>query len=445
MALLVLPVVGLLVLLADSDLDVEWQHQPSHFWLVLAAAAINAVLAWTTGSAASRRRDVRVYLVSLAFLAAAGFLALHALATPRVLLDTKNAGFTLASPVGLLVAAGFAAASSAEPAASAVDASMARARWLKGALLAFMAVWAALSLAELPPFDDPSAPERASGPLVVLAVVGIALYGVAVIRYAALYRRRGAPLILGIAAAFVLLAEAMFAIAVARDWHASWWEWHVLMLLAFGLIAWSAQRQWHEERFSDLYAEDTVAGTREVSVLFADLAGFTTFSERHDPREVSAMLNDYFQQAIPPIVQRHGGQIDRLIGDALMAVFDDRPRQPDHAVRAARAALDIHQTTEAIAASHDGWPRFRVGINTGEALIGVLGAAGGRTYTVIGDTVNLASRLETAAPVGGVVVGPETARRLDPSQTRSLGLLTVKGKEQPVEAYRLVDVDRDTV
>ena len=157
------------------------------------------------------------------------------------------------------------------------------------------------------------------------------------------------------------------------------------------------------------------------------------------------MLNEYFQQAIPPIVQRHGGQIDRLIGDALMAVFDDRPRQPDHAVRAARAALDIHEATEAIAAGHEGWPRFRVGINTGEALIGVLGAAGGRTYTAIGDTVNLASRLETAAPVGGVVVGPETARRLDPSQIRSLGLLTVKGKEQPVEAYRLLDVDRDTV
>src|SRR5688572_12809254 len=91
-----------------------WQHNPSHFWLVLAAAVTNVVLAVVTGDAARRRGDARLFLVSLAFLAGAGFLALHALATPRVLLDTPNAGFVVATPVGLLLASLFAAASSVE-------------------------------------------------------------------------------------------------------------------------------------------------------------------------------------------------------------------------------------------------------------------------------------------------------------------------------------------
>ena len=133
------------------------------------------------------------------------------------------------------------------------------------------------------------------------------------------------------ASAFTLLAEAMIAVARARSWHASWWEWHVLMLMAFGAIAYSARREDGEERFSDLYLDQTAAGKREVSVMFADLEGFTTFSEGRDPREVSEMLNTYLRVAIPPIVREHGGEIDRLIGDAIMATWGTRGDQPDHA------------------------------------------------------------------------------------------------------------------
>ena len=97
----------------------------------------------------------------------------------------------------------------------------------------------------------------------------------------------------------MLLAEAMAAVAFARNWHLTWWEWHLLMLVAFGAIAYSARREEAEERFSDLYLDQTAAGKREVSVLFADLAGFTSFSEGRDPREVSEMLNAYFEAAIP--------------------------------------------------------------------------------------------------------------------------------------------------
>ncbi len=150
------------------------------------------------------------------------------------------------------------------------------------------------------------------------------------------------------------------------------------------------------------------------------------------------MLNQYFEVAIPPIARRCGGEIDRIIGDALMVTFNRRGDQPDHPLRAARAAIAIQETTAAIAAEHPGWPRFRVGINSGEAAVGILGAAGGRTHTAIGDTVNLAARLQGVAPVGGIAVGAETARRLDGARTEALGEIRLKGKAEPVEAYRLI-------
>jgi adenylate cyclase len=104
--------------------------------------------------------------------------------------------------------------------------------------------------------------------------------------------------------------------------------------------------------------------------------------------------------------------VDRIVGDALMATFNTHGDQPDLAYRAARAALRIQQVTDEIADRHPNWPRFRIGVNMGEAALGLLGTFGGRTFTAIGDAVNLAARLGEPAPVGGVVIGAETARRL---------------------------------
>ena len=438
---LALPIVGLALLIAQPRLDVRWEHHPAHFWLVLIAAALSVALAYATGSAARRRNDARVFLVSLSFLAAAGFLGLHALATPGVLLEGQNAGFTLATPIGLLVSSVFAAASSAELEAERAVAVMRRAGQLRGAVLAVMAGWAVVSLLSLPPLSGIAPPERASGPLLVLSVVGFALYTVAVVRYLRLPRHpASAALVIAMASAFVLLAEAEVAVAIGRNWHATWWEWHLLMLVAFIVVAVTAQRQWHEERFAGLYLQETAKGTRDISVLFADLQGFTTFSEHHEPQEVSTMLNEYFGVAIPPVVEQYGGQVDRLVGDALMVTFNTRGDQPDHPERAARAALAIQQVTGEVAAEHLGWPRFRVGVNTGEAAVGLLGTAGGRTFTVIGDAVNLAARLEGAASVGEVLIGAETARRLPTARTEALGPVQVKGKAESVEVYRLVDL-----
>jgi adenylate cyclase len=435
--LVAIPLIALVLLLAAPSADFTWEHHPSHFWLVLATALTSAGLALSTSGVALRRADARLFLVSLAFVAAAGFLALHALATPGVLLDGPNQGFVVATPVGLLIAAAFAAASALPLGPERARAVIRHSTLLRGGLVVVMGAWATLSLGSVPPLDDPTPAERASGVLVVTAALAVALYGLAGWRYLVMGLRSGSPVLLAVAGACVLLAEAMVAVAVARSWHASWWEWHALMLAAFGAIAWSARRQDPEERFSDLYLDDTAAGKREVSVLFADLAGFTSFSEGRDPREVSEMLNAYFEVAIPPIVREYGGQIDRLIGDAIMATWGTRGDQPDHAERAVRAAAAVQAETTRIADRHPEWPQFRIAVNSGEALVGVVGAESGRSYTVIGDTVNVASRLEGRAPAGGVVVGGATLRAVPGLRATSLGEIEVKGKRETVDAYLL--------
>jgi adenylate cyclase len=435
-ALVLLPIAGLTVLLAAPDTDVQWEHHPAHFWLVLSSALTSAVLAYATGDTARRRGDARLFVVSLAFLAAAGFLGLHALATPGVLLDTRTAGFVLATPVGLLVAAAYAALSATRLVEARATGIVARASALRGLLIAAMAAWAALSLARVGPLEDATPPESGSTPLTVLALTGVALYGFASVRYGALYARLRAPILLSVVTAFVLLAEAMVAVAFSRNWHASWWEWHLLMLTAFALIALSARRQAPQERFSDLYLDETSAGKRDVSVVFADLCGFTSFSEGRDPREVSSMLNAAFERAIPAI-RAEGGEIDRLVGDAIVATFNTRGDQPDHAARAARASLHVIRAADAIGEGHPDWPRFRVGVNSGEAMVGVVGAREGKSYTVIGDTVNVAARLQGAAPVGGVAIGPGTLRDLPGARVRALGRVELKGKSELVEAYVL--------
>jgi adenylate cyclase len=136
------------------------------------------------------------------------------------------------------------------------------------------------------------------------------------------------------------------------------------------------------------------------------------------------MLDAYFEVAITPVVREHGGEIDRLVGDQIMATFNRRGDLPDHAVRAARAALAIQDATQRLAEEHPSWPRFRVGVNTGEAL-------------VLGDAVDVAARLEASAPLGGVAIGEATLRRLPCAQTEALGPIRVKGKADPVDAYVL--------
>ena len=123
----------------------------------------------------------------------------------------------------------------------------------------------------------------------------------------------------------------------------------------------------------------------------------------------------------------------------MLATFNSRGNLPDHAVQATRAALSLQQEIEALAAEHPGWPRMRIGVNSGEAMIREIGGRGHVAYTVVGDTVNTGSRLERLAPVGGVLIGAETYRRLPTSaRVQARPQLRVKGKNEVVDAYELL-------
>ena len=144
-------------------------------------------------------------------------------------------------------------------------------------MLGAIAAWAAVSVAELPPLKNSVRPADVELPLAILALFGVPAYGYAAVAYFRVWTRRRSRLSLAVAFAFALLAEALIvAVAsLATSWRLSWWEWHALMAISFAAIAAAAYSEWYEERFSALYLDETLAGHRDVSVLFADLAGFT--------------------------------------------------------------------------------------------------------------------------------------------------------------------------
>jgi class 3 adenylate cyclase len=216
--------------------------------------------------------------------------------------------------------------------------------------------------------------------------------------------------------------------------------WHALMVVAFGAIAFVAARMPDHERFSDVYLDEVAGGTREVSVLFADLKGFTAFAEANPPEAVRDMLNTYFE-AVLPAVRAEGGRVDRFIGDAVMVTFNVSVNQADHAHRAARAALGFRDAAGRVAERHRSWPRFRVGVNTGSAVVGVVGDGAERDYTVLGDTVNVAAHIESLAPVGSVAISDATRRAVAGARVVSLGTATLKTRVDTPEIWRLDALD----
>ena len=176
---------------------------------------------------------------------------------------------------------------------------------------------------------------------------------------------------------------------------------------------------------------------REVTALFADLAGFTPFTESRPPHETVLALNRYFS-AVVPVIFANGGTIIQFAGDAIVAVWNAPVEQPRHALAAARTALGMQRAIEAIVAEDASLPRFRVGIATGAALVGNVGSEQLRNYVAHGDAVNLAARLQTGAIAGQVVVSaPTYALIRDVATVRPLGRFAVKGKTEEVEAFVL--------
>jgi adenylate cyclase len=173
----------------------------------------------------------------------------------------------------------------------------------------------------------------------------------------------------------------------------------------------------------------------EASLLFLDVREFTAFAERVGAHEVVAGLNALFEAVVPAIL-RHGGHANKFIGDGLLAVFGAPERHPDHAVRAVAAAREIAQLVREGAA---GELQIGIGVNSGRVVVGTIGGGGRRDFTVIGDAVNTAARVESTTRQTGddILITETTLRAIGPDgddfEERPAVLL--KGKAETVRLY----------
>ena len=181
---------------------------------------------------------------------------------------------------------------------------------------------------------------------------------------------------------------------------------------------------------------------REATVLFCDIRGFTPLSERMSPEDVVLLLNEFYTLMIETVF-KHDGTLDKFLGDAVMAVFGAPIAHPDHAVRAVRTAIAMQEGISVLNAARakQGKERIQVGIgvSVGEVVAGTVGSGERMEYTVIGDSVNLASRLESNAKPGRILISGRTYDKVrDLVEVVPLGPIKVKGKEEQVEVFELV-------
>jgi class 3 adenylate cyclase len=182
---------------------------------------------------------------------------------------------------------------------------------------------------------------------------------------------------------------------------------------------------------------------RHVAVLMSDLRNFTSISESHPPEEIMQSLNDYLLP-MTEIILSAGGSVDKFIGDAILVVFGAPVEMPDAEARAVRCALDMQQSVDSLNKTRLAQGLFEfemgIGITAGEVVAGNLGSHRRMEYTVIGDPVNLASRLQGMAKGGQILVTADIAQKVQNDVTvRNLGTIPVKGKKHPVEIFQVVN------
>jgi adenylate cyclase len=217
------------------------------------------------------------------------------------------------------------------------------------------------------------------------------------------------------------------------------------------------QEQREKRRLSRFFSPDVVAEIvrhkddsklaatrRRMTVLFSDIRGFTSMSEKMQPEQVVTFLREYLT-VMTEAVFKHGGTVDKYIGDAIMALYNVPFEAPDHALRAVRTALEFQERVrplgERFAARYGGHLACGVGIHTGDAVVGTIGSEQRLEYTAIGDTINLGSRLESitkefAVPI--IISEATYAEVRDHFTVRDLGEVTVKGKVIPVKIYAVL-------
>ncbi len=188
-------------------------------------------------------------------------------------------------------------------------------------------------------------------------------------------------------------------------------------------------------------APATEAERKQITVMFADLSGFTTLSETADAEDVRNLINACFER-LGSVATRFGGYIDKFIGDELMVLFGAPQAMEDHASRALHAALQMRQALVAFNTEHTSLRSkplgMHFGINSGLVIAGGMGLEARREYTVMGDPVNVAARLAAQAPTGSILVGADTRRLVGPGfEFDARGALRLDGREQPVEVFEL--------
>ena len=175
---------------------------------------------------------------------------------------------------------------------------------------------------------------------------------------------------------------------------------------------------------------------RRATMLFADIRGYTSFAEQHEPHLVIEVLNFYFQH-LTALVKEHRGDIDKFVGDQIVAVFHDAGAETN----AVRCALAIQAKMQALSADRPAWNlAIGVGVNTGDIVMGAMGSRERMDYTVLGDAVNMAARLCSSAERGQILIGPATRAALEGHaefQLRPLAPIQLKGKRQLVQVYEL--------
>jgi len=184
--------------------------------------------------------------------------------------------------------------------------------------------------------------------------------------------------------------------------------------------------------------QQRLAGERKlVTVMFADISGFTSLSEKNDPETLRALMNACFDRMVP-VIQEYGGTVDKFIGDEIMALFGAPKAHERHAEMACNAALDLFDALRDFNFGHNTTLELHIGINTGLVIAGGIGSEGRHEYSVMGDAVNIAARLKDAAQKGEIYVGAEVARLTGSAFLfNALPPLRLKGKNDPVIALRL--------
>ncbi len=183
-----------------------------------------------------------------------------------------------------------------------------------------------------------------------------------------------------------------------------------------------------------------------VSVLFTDLEGFTSLSERTEPEQLVGILNMYHALVVS-FIQANGGTVNKFIGDGVMALFNTPVHQEDHALRAVTTALQIQQELAVFSEQFEPQYRMKInfGIHSGRAVVGNVGTHHIMDFTALGDTVNLASRLQVLSKNGQVLISQATYEQLgDHIQVREVGWQTVKGRSESVMVYEAIGFNAGT-